>query len=223
MSNSDAQEKTDRLSGGLFGFVTDVFTSGMKSAQALSETAATLPWTMLENMGVPEDKTRGPKEFNLKLVGGVFRLTNKLADRALKVAAAPARLLYGTAADDQDQTQAVATQRKPSSKPRSRAKPRTQSKSRASGDETKQIKTGNFNFTENAQAVFDKSISSTPLPFRKNTRDGLTQLLLERYGEEAEISEAALVEIIKEHTPKPFVAKGMKAIKPLLSDPSLAE
>ena len=80
-----------------------------------------------------------------------------------------------------------------------------------------------LNFTENAKAIYDKSISATPLPFRKITRDGLTQLLLDRYGEDGEIDEAGIVEIIKENTPKPFLGRGMKAIKPLLSDPALAE
>lgn len=80
-----------------------------------------------------------------------------------------------------------------------------------------------LNFVENAEAIYEKSISATPRLFRSNTRDGLTQLLLDAYGEEGEIDEAAIVAMIKEHTPKPFLGRGMKAIKPLLSDPSLAE
>ena len=80
-----------------------------------------------------------------------------------------------------------------------------------------------LNFTENAEAIFDKSVSATPLPFRKTTKNGLTELLLEKYGEEGEISEAGIVEVIKEHTPKPFLGRGMKAIAPLVSDPSLVE
>lgn len=80
-----------------------------------------------------------------------------------------------------------------------------------------------LNFVENAEAIYEKSISATPRLFRSNTRDGLTELLLERYGEEGEIDEAGIVAIIKEHTPAPFLGRGMKAIKPLLSDPSLAE
>ncbi len=80
-----------------------------------------------------------------------------------------------------------------------------------------------LNFTENAEAIYDKSISATPLLFRHYTRKGLTALLLEKYGEDGEITEAGIVEVIKEHTPKPFLGLGMKAIAPLLSDPSLAE
>jgi hypothetical protein len=80
-----------------------------------------------------------------------------------------------------------------------------------------------LNFTETARAIYEKSISATPLPFRKSTKDGLTQLLVERFGENGEIDEAGIVAVIKEHTPRPFLGRGMKAIKPLLSDPSLAE
>jgi hypothetical protein len=80
-----------------------------------------------------------------------------------------------------------------------------------------------LNFVENAEAIYKKSISATPLPFRKITKDGLTQLLLDRFGEDGEIDEAGIVEVIKENTPKPFLGRGMKAIAPLLSDPSLAE
>lgn len=80
-----------------------------------------------------------------------------------------------------------------------------------------------LNFTENAEAIYEKSIEATPKLFRKNTREGLTQLLLDKYGEDGEITEAGIVEVIKENTPTPFLGRGMKAIAPLLSDPSLAE
>lgn len=81
----------------------------------------------------------------------------------------------------------------------------------------------NFNWVENAEAIYEKSISATPLPFRSTTKNGLTALLLERFGEEEEITEAKLVQIIKDNTPAPFVGMGMKAIAPLLSDPTLAD
>lgn len=218
MAKDNAQEQNHRPDNGLLGSVADTFTHGLKSAQQLSEKAATMPWTMLEGMGIPEEKTKGPKEFNLKLVGGVFRLTDKMANRALDFARVAARWLVGeirppelpstaktAGADDKRKTKAATEQRKPAGRVATRAQ------------------TAKFNFTGNAEAIYDKSISSTPLPFRKNTRDGLTGLLLERFGENTEITEADMVEIIKEHTPKPFLGKGMKAIKPLLSDPSLAE
>jgi hypothetical protein len=80
-----------------------------------------------------------------------------------------------------------------------------------------------LNFTENAEAIFNKSVSATPLPFRSTTKNGLTKLLLDHFGEEGEITEARIVQVIKENTPKPFLARGMKAIAPLVSDPSLVE
>jgi len=81
----------------------------------------------------------------------------------------------------------------------------------------------NFNWAENAEAIYKKSISATPFPFRKTTQTGLDKLLMEHFGEEEKITEAKLVDIIKEHTPAAFLGLGMKAIAPLLTDPSLAE
>ena len=81
----------------------------------------------------------------------------------------------------------------------------------------------NFNWVENAQAIYEKSISATPFPFRRTTQNGLDELLMDRFGEQEEITEAKLVDVIKEHTPAAFLGMGMKAIAPLLSDPSLAE
>jgi hypothetical protein len=80
-----------------------------------------------------------------------------------------------------------------------------------------------FNWAENAEAIYEKSISATPFPFRKIMRNGLDELLMEHFGEQEEITEAKIVRIIKENTPTPFIARGMKAIQPLLTDPSLAE
>jgi hypothetical protein len=81
----------------------------------------------------------------------------------------------------------------------------------------------NFKWVENAEAVYDKSISSTPFPFRNTTRNGLDQLLMDKFGESTEITEAGLVAVIKEHTPAAFLGLGMKAIVSELTDPSLAE
>jgi hypothetical protein len=80
-----------------------------------------------------------------------------------------------------------------------------------------------FKWVENAEAIYKKSISATPLPFRKYTRNGLDKLLLDQFGEDEEITEAELVSVIKENTPSAFLGLGMKAIAPLLTDPSLAE
>jgi len=80
-----------------------------------------------------------------------------------------------------------------------------------------------FTWGGNAEAVYLKSISATPFLFRSFTRDGLNKILLEQFGEDSEISEEMLVAIIEEHTPAPFLGRGMRAIAPLLTDPSLAD
>jgi hypothetical protein len=80
-----------------------------------------------------------------------------------------------------------------------------------------------LNFKENAKAIFDKSVSATPLPFRGTVKNGLTKLLVENFGEDGEITEERVVQMIKENTPKLFLAKGMKAIAPLVSDQSLVK
>jgi len=79
-----------------------------------------------------------------------------------------------------------------------------------------------FNFQENAEAIFDKSISSTPFPFRNTMKNGLIELLMEHYGEDGAITEADLVAVIKENTPTAFLGLGIKAIKPLITDTKLA-
>jgi hypothetical protein len=80
-----------------------------------------------------------------------------------------------------------------------------------------------FKWSGNAEAIYDKSISATPFLFRSYTRDGLVKLLMERFGEKKTISEKAIVQVIKENTPDAFLGRGMKAIAPLLTDPSLAD
>ena len=78
-----------------------------------------------------------------------------------------------------------------------------------------------LNFKENAEAIFDKSVSATPFPFRKLMKNGLIELLLVKFGEDGDITEERIVQVIKGNTPKPFLARGMKAIAPLISDQSL--
>ena len=80
-----------------------------------------------------------------------------------------------------------------------------------------------FKFTENAKAIYEKSISATPFPFRKIVKNGLIKLLMDGYGETTEISEADIVKVIQKNTPKPFLGLGMDAIKPLVTNKKVAE
>lgn len=79
-----------------------------------------------------------------------------------------------------------------------------------------------FNFVENAEAIFDKSVSATPFPMRSMVKKGMTKLLQEHYPDE-EITEAKIIDIIKKNTPKPFLGLGLDAIRPLITDPKLSD
>jgi len=80
-----------------------------------------------------------------------------------------------------------------------------------------------FKWNGNAEAIYDKSISATPFLFRHHTRNGLNKLLMDRFGEKKGISEAELVQIIKDKTPAPFMQRGMDAIAPHITDSSIEE
>ncbi|MEJ2138690.1 MAG: hypothetical protein P8Y61_04420 [Gammaproteobacteria bacterium] len=79
-----------------------------------------------------------------------------------------------------------------------------------------------FKFTENAKAIYEKSISATPFPFRKIVKNGLHKLLMDGYGETEEISEEEIVKVIKKNTPKPFLGLGIDAIRPLVTNKNVA-
>jgi hypothetical protein len=75
-----------------------------------------------------------------------------------------------------------------------------------------------------AQRAVELTVSATPCLISHYDRTLLfNKLLLEEFGETKKITEADMVRVIKANTPGPFLGRGMKAIAPLLSDPSLAE
>jgi hypothetical protein len=80
-----------------------------------------------------------------------------------------------------------------------------------------------FNFVENAQAIFDKAVSATPLPFRGTVKKGMIKILENTYGDNEEITEAKMIDVITENTPKAFLGLGLSAVRPLITDPKLAD
>jgi len=80
-----------------------------------------------------------------------------------------------------------------------------------------------FNFVENAQAIFDKSVSATPLPFRSTVKNGMIKILKNTYGDNEEITEAKMIDVIVKNTPKAFLGLGLNAVRPLITDPKLAD
>jgi hypothetical protein len=80
-----------------------------------------------------------------------------------------------------------------------------------------------FNWTENSKAVFDEAVKTAPMAFRGVTKKSFTKGLTKEVGEGGDVSEADVVKVIKATSPAPFVGQGLKAITPLLSDPSIQD
>ena len=76
-----------------------------------------------------------------------------------------------------------------------------------------------FTWEENSKAIFDTACKLAPKPFQQITKKSLNEALEKRIGEGGSVTEEVLLECIKEVTPKPFLAMGMKKIKPLLTNP----
>ncbi len=76
----------------------------------------------------------------------------------------------------------------------------------------------NFKFEDQTEEIYKLVLSLSPGPFRKKATEALNEALIKRIGEDGEVTEATLVESIKESTPKPFLPLGMKKIKHLLKD-----
>jgi hypothetical protein len=74
----------------------------------------------------------------------------------------------------------------------------------------------NFTWQDNTEEIYEKCISLSPGPFRQITRKNLTEAIEKRVGADGVVTEDILVSCIKEVTPKPFLAMGMKKIDPML-------
>ncbi len=75
-----------------------------------------------------------------------------------------------------------------------------------------------YTWQDNTKEIYEKAIAIPPAPFRKLTRKSIDEALAKKVGDSGIITEQCLVECIKEVTPKPFVAMGMKQLKPLLKN-----
>ncbi len=73
-----------------------------------------------------------------------------------------------------------------------------------------------FTWEDNTKEIFDKCVEMAPGPFRKITEKSLLEALEKKIGDGGTVTEPSIVECIKEVTPKPFLAMGMKKLKPLL-------
>jgi len=80
-----------------------------------------------------------------------------------------------------------------------------------------------FDWGDNAEAVYRKCLEITPGPFRKRTERDIKAELLSQFGEGGAVDEAGTMAAIKATTPKAYLGMGLKKIAPLLNDPGLAE
>jgi hypothetical protein len=74
-----------------------------------------------------------------------------------------------------------------------------------------------FNWQGNTKAMFDKLIESSPKPFRAMTEKKMMEGIEKKAGEGGAVTEDIVVEVVKEITPKPFVAMALKNIEPLMT------
>lgn len=72
-----------------------------------------------------------------------------------------------------------------------------------------------LNWQGNSKAMFDKLIESSPKPFRAMTEKKMLEGVEKKAGESGTVTEDMLEEVVKEITPKPFVAMALKNIEPL--------
>ena len=73
-----------------------------------------------------------------------------------------------------------------------------------------------LNYEGNAKEMVAKLIESSPKPFRAMTEKKLLEGLEKKAGGGA-VSEDMVIEVVKEITPKPFVAMALKNIEPMKS------
>ena len=76
-----------------------------------------------------------------------------------------------------------------------------------------------YTWEDNTRDIFDKAVSLAPKPFQSITRKSLSQALEKRLEGGGTVTQDIIVDCIKEVTPKPFLAMGMKKIKPMLRTP----
>jgi len=73
-----------------------------------------------------------------------------------------------------------------------------------------------FIWEGSTKEMYDKLITGSPKPFQEMTRKRLTETLTTKVGEGGKVTQDILIEVIKEITPKPFLAMAMKSIEPLM-------
>ena len=74
-----------------------------------------------------------------------------------------------------------------------------------------------LNWQDNSKEMFHKLIEGSPKPFRAMTEKKMMEGLEKKAGESGAVTEDMVIEVVKEITPKPFVAMAMKSIEPIIT------
>jgi len=79
MATSDKTSHANDGSGGFMGFLRESFKTGISAAEELQQAAISVPLSMLEGLGVPEEKTQVLKDKNRQLVHGMVGSIQSIA------------------------------------------------------------------------------------------------------------------------------------------------
>ncbi len=74
-----------------------------------------------------------------------------------------------------------------------------------------------LNWQDNSKEMCEKLIEGSPKPFRAMTEKKMMEGIEKKAGEGGAVTEDIVIEVVKEITPKPFVAMAMKSIETLIT------
>ena len=74
-----------------------------------------------------------------------------------------------------------------------------------------------FNWQDNSKEMCEELIEGSPKPFRAMTRNKMMEGIEKKAGEGGTVTEDIVIEVVKEITPKPFVAMALKKVETLIT------
>ena len=74
-----------------------------------------------------------------------------------------------------------------------------------------------LNWQDNSKEMVEKLIEGSPKPFRAMTEKKMMEGLEKKAGDGGVVTEDIVIEVLKEITPKPFVAMALKSVEPLIT------
>ena len=93
MTTATKKSSKSENPGGVTGIITKTYKATMGFGEKVSVAALNAPYMFLEAAGVDEAKTAGVKNFNAKVVGGVYSGTDWITVKSANVAMTPLRIV----------------------------------------------------------------------------------------------------------------------------------